>query len=90
MKIVKPEFAGRETVGGRQDCAPSPESPLQTVRFGDLLEPLQRAMGQGPVWLQDFCNDDVLLPRDLYEVLQAFSRIQRDSRTPEYPDPVAT
>lgn len=47
---------------------------MQRIRFGDLLKPLQSAAGQA--WLNDFCNDDVMLPQDLVDVIQAFARMQ--------------
>jgi hypothetical protein len=49
---------------------------LQRIRFGDLLEPLRHAAGQGQSWLNDFCNDDILLPQDLVDVIQAFAQMQ--------------
>ena len=49
---------------------------LQAMRFGDVLLQVQAALGQGQTWLNDFLNDDVLLTSDLYEVFQAFARLQ--------------
>ena len=53
---------------------------MQRIRFGDLLKPLQTAAGQGQSWLQDFCNDDVMLPQDLVDVIQTFARMQAEKK----------
>jgi hypothetical protein len=49
---------------------------LRTIRFGEVIAPLKAAFGEGHEWPNDFCNDDVLLSNDLFEVLQAFAQMQ--------------
>ena len=56
---------------------------LQVMQFGDVLQQVQAALGQGQTWLNDFLNDDVLIPSDLYEVFQAFARLQGSPAEPE-------
>ena len=51
---------------------------LHPVRFGDVLRPLRAAIAKGPVWLEDFSNDELLVPADLIEVLHAFAEMNSD------------
>jgi hypothetical protein len=53
---------------------------MQRIRFGEILKPLQAAAGQGQSWLDDFCNDDVMLPQDLVDVIQTFARMQAEKK----------
>ncbi len=65
---------------GDKDGLATDRGGLQRIRFGDVLKPLQIAAGQGQSWLNDFCNDDVMLPQDLVDVIQAFARMQAENK----------
>ncbi len=51
------------------------EPAFQRVTFGQLLGPLRAALGHGAAWPDDFRDDEVILPRDLLDVIQASARI---------------
>ena len=47
--------------------------PSVPVRFADLYPLLAQAYRDNYVWLRDFENDELLVGKDLYEVIRAFS-----------------
>jgi hypothetical protein len=51
------------------------ETTLQRVRFGQLLGPLRMALANGAAWPDDFSNDELILSRDLYDVIRAFAQL---------------
>lgn len=61
----------------------SPTTPsddaLSPVRLGDVLAPLSSALQNGHAWLEDFSNDEVLMPKDLLDVIHAFARLHPSS-----------
>lgn len=64
------------------DFSDSGEPQLRTMPFGEVLTQLKAALGQGQSWLNDFGNDDVTMPSDLYDVIQAFARLQTARQVP--------
>ena len=46
------------------------------VRLGDLISPLVTAVKQRKQWIDDFSEDTVTVPADLYEVIRAFNGFQ--------------
>ena len=50
-----------------------------TVTLGEVLPLLVDAARSQRTWLSDFEDDDVTIPADLYEVLQAYQYFQRPS-----------
>ncbi len=48
-------------------------SPAVPVRLADLYPLLAQAYRDNYVWLRDFENDELLVGKDLYEVIRAFS-----------------
>jgi hypothetical protein len=50
-----------------------------TVTLGEVLPLLVDAAQSQRTWLSDFDDDDVTIPADLYEVLQAYQYFQRPS-----------
>ena len=58
--------------------APEPTNTV-TVQLGDVLPLLADAMRQGRAWVDDFCDDEVTISSDLYEVLLAYQHFRRPS-----------
>lgn len=50
-----------------------PHAPSMPVRLADLYPLLAQAYRDNYVWLRDFEDDQILVNRDLYEVVRAFS-----------------
>jgi hypothetical protein len=48
-------------------------APSIPVRFADLYPLLAQAYRDNFIWLRDFEQDELLVSRDLYEVIRAFS-----------------
>jgi hypothetical protein len=46
--------------------------PDVCVRLADLLPVAAMAQRMNFIWLKDFLDDEVMVSRDLYEVMQAF------------------
>ena len=42
-----------------------------TLRLGEILEPLAEAFNSRRSFIEDFADDDVQIPADLYEALMA-------------------
>ena len=58
------------------DEEPATLAPTVTMSFGELTEVLRDAHRFGRSWLEDFSEDDVQIPEDLYEVLTAYRRLR--------------
>lgn len=50
-----------------------PHTPAVPIRLADLYPLLAQAYRDNYVWLRDFEDDQLLVSRDLYEVVRAFS-----------------
>jgi len=50
-----------------------PHAPSIPIRLADLYPLLAQAYRDNYVWLRDFEDDQILVNRDLYEVVRAFS-----------------
>ena len=51
----------------------APHAPSVPIRLVDLYPLLAQAYRDNYVWLRDFEEDQLLVSRDLYEVVRAFS-----------------
>ena len=49
------------------------------VSIGEVVPILLAAAQEGRVWLDDFANDQVTLPRDLHDVLMAYHHFRTPS-----------
>ncbi len=47
-----------------------------SIALADLIAPVVEAVRQRKQWLNDFSDDRILVPTDLYEVIRAFQEIQ--------------
>ena len=52
------------------------ESPQATMTVGELCRLLRDADASDRTWLQDFADDEVRVPIDLYEVLNAYAHMR--------------
>lgn len=48
-----------------------------TVPLGDILPILADAVLDRRAWVQDFLNDEITIPTDLYEVILAYDHYRR-------------
>jgi hypothetical protein len=66
---------------GPEEELESPQQPANTVsvQLGEVLPLLADAMRQGRAWVDDFCDDEVTISSDLYEVLLAYQHFRRPS-----------
>jgi hypothetical protein len=48
------------------------QAPTMPIRLSDLYPLLARAYRDNYLWLRDFENDEILVSRDLFEVVRAF------------------
>ena len=55
-------------------------SHLKKLPLNEFLQPLVTAMHQRQPWVDDFCNDQIMLPVDLYEVIKEFTRLQTKNK----------
>ena len=56
----------------------APVSGLRaSVRMSDLVDAFKACLANELVWIEDFCDDEVEISRDLFEVLEAFAEIRR-------------
>lgn len=49
----------------------SPAPTNVTVKLGEILEPLAEALQSQRAFIEDFADDEVRIPTDLYEALLA-------------------
>ena len=54
-----------------------PRTHTVTIPLGDVLALLAEAVRTERVWINDFLDDEITIPSDLYEVLQAFEHYRR-------------
>jgi hypothetical protein len=47
-----------------------------TITFGELMQILDEASRKHRTWLEDFSNDGIQVPEDLYEVLTEYTRLR--------------
>lgn len=47
------------------------------VPLGEILPVLVEAVRSGRVWVEDFADDEVAIPSDLYEVILAYQHYRR-------------
>lgn len=64
--------------GPEEEQAPAHASTV-SVQLGEVLPLLADAMRQGRAWVDDFCDDEVVISSDLYEVLLAYQHFRRPS-----------
>jgi len=50
--------------------------PLVGIRLGEVIGFLEDAVRWDRTWLQDFKDDEIQVPADLYEVLTAYSHLR--------------
>ncbi|MBL6705992.1 MAG: hypothetical protein ISQ06_07770 [Planctomycetaceae bacterium] len=50
-----------------------------TLKLGEILEPLAEAYHSRRTFIEDFANDDVQIPADLYEALMASISIRKSA-----------
>ena len=58
-----------------------PASPLKRVSLGEFIQPLVAAAGQRQPWLEDFGDESIMLPADLYDVIREYARLQFQAST---------
>lgn len=60
------------------DDAPDEElrEPTVPIRLAELYPLLAQAQRDNYLWLRDFEDEDLLVSRDLYEVVRAFSNMR--------------
>jgi len=68
-----------DTKSLQSDCSPAAEPATVTVKAGEALPMLLDAMLSHRVWLEDFEEDEMMLPADLYDVLLAHRQLQQPS-----------
>jgi len=62
--------------------ATTPLKPIEdtvTVPLGEILPTLMDAYESRRIWLEDFEDDDISIPSDLYEVILAYQHYRRPS-----------
>ena len=47
-----------------------------SLRLGDLIPILRRALQSNHVWLRDFHDDEIRVTQDFYDVIRAFTRLR--------------
>ena len=83
--IEKPEKFGTPTpsvaaaYGGEAVC--SARLPDVRVSVGDFLTPLLAAVRENRCWVDDFQNDLITIPADLYEIIRESARLRLESST---------
>ncbi len=50
--------------------------PLATMTLGEFCRILGDANGTDRTWIQDFAQDEIQVPVDLYEVLHAYAAMR--------------
>ncbi len=52
------------------------DTPTMPIRLSELYPLLAQAVRDNYVWLRDFEQDEILVNKDLYEVIRAFSDLR--------------
>ncbi len=71
-----PEPASNEAGSDQQDTPRETPATL-TVSVGEIFPALADAMASGRTWLEDFKDEEITIPYDLYEVILAYQHYQR-------------
>lgn len=50
-----------------------------TLKLGEILEPLAEALQSRRAFLEDFADDEVRIPADLYETLMASATMRKSA-----------
>jgi len=50
-----------------------------TVTLGEISGNLAKAVNSRHTWLQDFAEDPIQIPHDLYDVLVAYRRLRKSA-----------
>lgn len=50
-----------------------------TLKLGEILEPLAEALQSRRTFIQDFADDEVQIPTDLYEALMASAAMRKSA-----------
>ncbi len=72
-------FFGQDDEQSAPTLCKSASRDTVTVRLGDIARLLADAVYSDRTWLYDFQDDEVTLPADLYEVMQAYRYFRRPS-----------
>lgn len=70
---VGPENETTASVLGHEPSDPA----TVKVPLGEILPALLEAAAAGRVWVDDFAEDEITLPTDLYEVILAYQHYRR-------------
>ena len=71
-------YCGPDGVGEEVVTSSVPATRV-TVRLADVVGPLQDAINNQRMWLQDFESEEVTISTDLYEVILAYEHYCRSS-----------
>ena len=80
-KLMTNKLTGK--AGFAKNLIPKPptssvgDSGLKQLSLAEFLQPMMAAMTQKQPWIEDFGGDQITMPADLYEVLTAFSSMQK-------------
>jgi len=72
-------YHGPTDENGRLLSSPVPAPNQVTLQVKDVLPLLRQAVDDGRTWLRDFCDDEITISADLYEVLLAYQHYRRPS-----------
>ncbi len=57
----------------------TPPAPAITVTLREISAVLADAVSARRTWLQDFADDPIQIPNDLYDVLVAYRRLRKSA-----------
>lgn len=57
----------------------SQEPPTVTLKLGEVLEPLVEACHSQRAFIEDFAQDEIRIPADLYEALMASISVRKSA-----------
>ena len=64
-------------LGKNMPSPPAGHDQLKKLPLSEFLKPMMTAVRQSQPWIDDFGNDTIMLPVDLYEVIKEFARLQK-------------
>ena len=67
---------GTAGLAAMKPSAQPPQDELMKLALSEFLKPMMAAVKQSQPWINDFENDQIMLPVDLYEVIKEFARLQ--------------